>query len=254
MNDYKQTIDENYEDALFAKLMDEHAQIEGTRLLEENERLKNDPDFHLPKGLDERSISTIRRVFKAKKRKERHGKEALIFKRIAIVILICAAVFTGLWCTASAFRQAVYNVFMTITEEKMDLRLGDDVEEETCEFGNSEELEIPEGMILPTFVPESYSLTSFSRDEMQMLAYYENNTGDQILYKEFSDGFTFGIDTENADAIETVSINGYEGVFVSKQGLVSVNWGDTDRAVLLRIVSKTISKEEILKMARSVTE
>lgn len=249
---FKQTIEENYEDALFAKLMYEHAQIEGTLLLEENERLKNDSEFHMPDGLDERCMDTIQSFFKAKKRKERRHKAATILKRTAIVLLICAALFTGLWCTASAFREAVYKVFLTMTEEKTEIQIRDDSQEKPSEYGeNSVEIEVPKDMIVPTYVPEGYTLTYFSRDEMQRNATYENNTGDEILYTELSEGFSCGIDTEDAE-VETVSINGYEGILVSKKGLVSINWADTDRAVLIRIASKAISKEEILKMAKSV--
>ena len=45
---------DNYEDALFALLMDEFAEREGERLLEENERLKLDPDNVISDELDKR--------------------------------------------------------------------------------------------------------------------------------------------------------------------------------------------------------
>ena len=40
----REKLQDQYEDALFALLMDDLAWREGVRLLEENERLKNDPD------------------------------------------------------------------------------------------------------------------------------------------------------------------------------------------------------------------
>lgn len=50
----REQLQEEYEDTLFALMMDYVAQTEGKRLLEENERLKNDPSAQLPEDLDRR--------------------------------------------------------------------------------------------------------------------------------------------------------------------------------------------------------
>ena len=44
----REQLQEQYEDALFALLMDELARSEGEKLLEENERLKQEPDADIP--------------------------------------------------------------------------------------------------------------------------------------------------------------------------------------------------------------
>ena len=54
-------LQDNYEDALFALLMDEFAEREGERLLEENERLKSDPDIVISDELDRQCIKKINR-------------------------------------------------------------------------------------------------------------------------------------------------------------------------------------------------
>lgn len=54
---------ENYEDALFSLFMERVAEEEGKRLLEENERLKHNPDAAVPKELDERCHKTIASFF-----------------------------------------------------------------------------------------------------------------------------------------------------------------------------------------------
>ena len=47
----RENLRDQYEDALFALLMDDLAWQEGERLLELNERLKNDPDADVPDAL-----------------------------------------------------------------------------------------------------------------------------------------------------------------------------------------------------------
>lgn len=252
IKNYKNLIDENYEDALFAKLMDMHAQIEGSRLLEENKRLKNDLAFHTPYGLDERCMRTIDSAFKAKNRGKRHKKEAIVLRRVAVVMMICATLFTGLMCTASAFRESVFRLFSTQFNDNTDMQIYDVISIPSNEKNSEPIDEIPENLYLPTCLPEGYILTSLSCDDNQLKAIYSDNSGKQILYKELSDDFSYGIDTEDADEIETVLINGCEGVFVSKGEKLSVTWGNTNRRVLIRISSEAISKEALLKMARSV--
>ena len=65
MTDRKRLLD-NYEDALFALMMDELAEQEGQRLLEENERLKQDPAAAIPEDVDKRCLKTIKRTFARK--------------------------------------------------------------------------------------------------------------------------------------------------------------------------------------------
>jgi len=252
ISNYRQLIYENYEDALFAKLMDEHAEIEGARLLEENEQLKNDPDFHLPTGLDERCMTTINNIFKTKRRKEREKKATAVFKRVAVAMLICAALFTGLMCTASAFRDAVFRLFKTEFNDNTDMQIRDVIGPLDNEENSGPMVKIPESSNLPTWLPEGYILSSLSFENNHLKAIYIDKSENQISYKEFPNSFAIGIDTENADKTETVSINGNKGVFVSKGGNQSLSWGDTNRNVIIKISSKTIRKEDMLKMAKSI--
>jgi len=250
---YRKLIDENYEDALFAKLMDGHAEIEGARLLEENERLKNDPDFYLPDGLDERCMNTINNIFKAKRRKKRKKRVTAVFKRVAVAILICAALFTGLMCTASAFRDAVLRLFTTESIDKTELQILDVMEQNpTNENDCGPMVEIPESSNLPTWLPEGYILSSLSFEDNRLKAIYIDKSDNQISYKEFPNSSATSIDTEDADETEMVSINDNKGVFVSKGSNKSLSWGDTNRNVIIKISSETISKKEMLQMARSI--
>ena len=54
---------ERYEDALFAFLMEDVIETEGKKMLEENERLKQDPLAAVPEAVDYRCIQTIKRGF-----------------------------------------------------------------------------------------------------------------------------------------------------------------------------------------------
>jgi len=59
----KEQLWEDYEDALFALLMDKVAEDEGVRLYEENERLRRDPAAEVPPEFDRKSREAIIRAF-----------------------------------------------------------------------------------------------------------------------------------------------------------------------------------------------
>ena len=59
----KEQLWEDYEDALFALLMDKVAEDEGARLYEENERLRRDPAAEVPPEFDRKSREAIIRAF-----------------------------------------------------------------------------------------------------------------------------------------------------------------------------------------------
>lgn len=52
-------LQEQYEDALFALLMEEFAVEEGKSALEENERLKRDPTFDVPPDVRQRCLKQL---------------------------------------------------------------------------------------------------------------------------------------------------------------------------------------------------
>lgn len=53
----------NDEEATFALLMNTVAELEGKRLLQENERLKSDPAAAVPPEIDQKCIETIKKEF-----------------------------------------------------------------------------------------------------------------------------------------------------------------------------------------------
>ena len=63
-------LTEQYEDALFALLMDSVAEEEGKQALELNERLKADPAAEVPESARRRCEATIRREFNRKRAKK----------------------------------------------------------------------------------------------------------------------------------------------------------------------------------------
>lgn len=80
----REQLQEEYEDALFALLMYDVAELEGRRAEEENERLRNDPNARVPEDLDRKCLQLINRHF-LKKKFLRFAKRAGLLAAILLV-------------------------------------------------------------------------------------------------------------------------------------------------------------------------
>ena len=101
---------ETYEEAVFALLMDEAAEKEGRKLLEENERLKHDPAAAVPPEVDRRCRAAIRRAFA----RQRRGKIAVrswrILRRLCVAAVLCAILLTTAFAAFPQFRINAWNL------------------------------------------------------------------------------------------------------------------------------------------------
>ena len=84
----REKLQENFEDALFALLMEEVAEQEGQRLLEENEKLKRDPESTVPPEVDRRCLKTIRRAFAKTQRRAAGHTAYRVFRQAAMVAVV----------------------------------------------------------------------------------------------------------------------------------------------------------------------
>ena len=82
----RERLQDQYEDALFALLMDDLAWQEGERLLEENERLTYDPDAEIPNEVMMRCRKTINREFAKKNASKVCHVSWNFFKRISVAV------------------------------------------------------------------------------------------------------------------------------------------------------------------------
>jgi len=244
----KDTLREQYEDSLFRLLMDDFVEEEGQRLLEENENLKKDTDFVLPNGLEARGEKTIRETFEAKRRMRSWQSAKKILSRVAVIALACGVAFVTLFSTVSAFREAVNKILLN--DETVNTDIGFKGSNVTGKLGN--QIEVPSGAYLPTWLPEGYTFDSYERSEFQAIATYKNDSGNNIYYYELKNEPVLGADTEEADSTENISINGYDGLVIVKGATISITWVDSKRNIFARIKTLNIDKETAIKIAQSI--
>ena len=84
----KEQLWENYEDAVFAILMDAVAEQEGEKGLQLMEELEHDPSAQVPEEVQKRAEKTIRKAFAAKNREPVKRFTFKVVQRIAVAVLV----------------------------------------------------------------------------------------------------------------------------------------------------------------------
>lgn len=236
--DNPQKLQDAFEDAYFAILMDAFSEHEGARLLAENKRLAINP-IQLPEGMDGKVIKAIDHAYSNLRWKKIAHIGSRIISRVAMVVLAIVVLFSAICMTSSAFRERVLNVVVKWQEQYTSFSF----EEKT---GSSEE-SVPHE---PYWLPEGYKLVS-SEDEDALLI-YENTTGDRITVCIKNSDFFMEADTENAENIKHISVGNYDGLLIAKDKFLQLFWVDTEEKVFVFIVCDHLREDEIFSVAESM--
>lgn len=245
---YNETLKTKYEDSLFAILMDKFAAEEGQRLLEENERLQQDCDFKLPEGFEARCEKTIDRAIAAKKRRAAGQKTIKTLAKVAVFFVICGIAFAVLFNSVSAFRIVVWKFFEREDATNTSISISESGEQNY----NKQNIKIPSGNYLPTWLPDGYSLTSYSDTVKGTTAIFSDNKDNLIFYFEYGNGQVLGVNTYNADIVKNIEINRFDGLLVIKDNAISISWADVQRNRLVRIRTTDLDEETVISIAESV--
>ena len=251
----REQLRDNYEDALFALLMDEFAEREGERLLKENERLKLDPDIVVSDELDKRCIKTIDRTLaKGRRRKVKYAAYRVI-SRVAVAVLAVAVLFGTAYAAFPEVRIKTLNLIIELSEKAASLTLdgtnsnmqGDD--EIPSALNKNGTLR---GYLLPS-LPEGFVANYETSTHRSAEISYENGQGARVDFSIIdSNGTVANRDTEDAQKIENVSIHGYSGLLIEKGDSISLTWADTDQNNFITIYSIGIGKKTTLSYAEAI--
>lgn len=204
----REQLQEQYEDALFALLMDEYAQIEGERLLEENERLKLDPDADIPEDVMRRCRKVINREFSRKAVSTVCYTSWRVFKKVSVVACSVVLLFTVAFAASETVRVNTLNLMIEVFDRHTDYRFS-----QGPKTGNTSDY--PEFEV--GWLPEGFNLISQIIDQSTARFRYENSNGETIVIglDNLGESGVTTFDTEDA-VTEDVTINGRSATLFTK--------------------------------------
>lgn len=241
----REQLQEQYEDSLFALLMDEIAKVEGERLLEENERLKQDPNAAVPEAVMRRCRKTINREFSKKNAAALYHTSIRVFNRIAVLVFVGILLFTGAFATSENLRINTLNLMIEVFDRNTEYRFGQHSQPKTgmgFEIG---------------WLPEGFVLVDQERNNTSIWENYENANGD-ILHIELTslgENGVISIDTEKA-IVEEIFINEQRATLFTKDYYrVVIPIPEKQQLFLIDFFSEIseYKKDEFLRIVESIT-
>lgn len=235
----REKLQERYEDALFALMMEEVATLEGKKALEENERLKNDPDEAVPEEVSRRCRKTIRRQF-AKRGAATAGRVTVkAFSRIALVAGICAMMFTAAFAASETVRIKTMNLVVQFFDESTDFYFAS---------------QIPSNIytVMADWLPDGYTLESRQEDAASSTYCYQKAENEYIyiIYTR-SDGTRISVDTENAKT-QNIEINGTQAMLVEKDNERQIVWSTSDKTAFIHLIANNMDGADLIHIAEQL--
>lgn len=240
MTSRREQLQERYEDALFALLMEDYLLEMGRRDEELNERLQHSDEIQISEEFDQRIFKLIRDYTNEQQRKRNRKRIAKIAKRAAIVVCAVGLLTMSTFAAFPEWRLHVANWWMQVTDTYTDVHFSGDTAEGTA----------PHDFAV-TWVPDGFTLASETVLPDFVTEYKYIAADDAYFYvmQVMGDNTTFSIDTEDAD-IKNIKINGNDAVFTQKAAECTVTWEQQD--TLMRVVAVGLAEADVIQIAQGV--
>lgn len=233
---------EQYEESAFAMKMEEYAEAEGKRLMEEYEQaLAAGEVSAVPMELDAKCKRLIKREFKQQKYQLSVRN---VWKKVGKVVAIFIVVFSlsaAVVMSVDALRIPIINFFMEHYDRYTAL-----YSNEAYKNGSSSS-KSPEECILNR-IPLGYELVGFSDDESFYYVRFENEKGDILTFSEYPSTGELLVDTEDA-IVSEMKIGENEALLIEKDGY-ELYWIMDDKVCYLS--ATCISKDVLVVLAHDL--
>lgn len=247
---------EEYEEALMKLAMSSFAEREGQRLMQENESLKNDT-FYQPSAEAERKFKKIiNRHYCWQKTKSFLQVSYQHLNRVAIVFLIAIILLATSTLAVEAVRMKILNFFINVQQEYTEIRLKEKSGEPISGEEDMLNKNIPSNwanVYAPLAIPAGYSVSSSVNEDNFKTIEYANDRNEMIIYQQFDEQVVSNIDTEKADSIEQITVQGYKGLLINKDGKRTITWSNDAKVFLIIAENGNLQDEDMIKMAESLT-
>ncbi len=272
----RETRKEQYEDALFALLMDEMAQEDGEELLRLNEQLKQDPGAAVPEAVQRRCEKVIGTAFSRRQFRATGRRTARWLSRLLLAAILGVLLFTAAFAVSEDVRVATLNAVLEVMDDRTRITF----EENPSGAGQADtanqddtaaDLEYHYNIALE-WIPEGFELESGD--------FEENGTCDFIIYRSPQDGMiNVSVTPHSPGLVSNINTEGYTKQDITVNGhpanLYTTNddmlemryhqngfpniwsdlmifWMDQDAGANVQINATNLTEEEMICLAEGI--
>ncbi len=195
MNDYNEQV--------LKEAMKKIIEEENKEILKEMEIAKTIPEFQVKEGEAEAFVE------KYMPKKSNKKKTLMRVASIAVAVLVC---FSAVTLSVDGFKEHISKFVNNLSSSiSASIKLSDNE--------NDAKLASFEGQYVPTYIPEGYKVDEvLNWDEVNNIT-FSNRKGNSIVFSEQAADVDLNVDTENADKVEEIEINGMQGLSIIKDGV-----------------------------------
>ncbi len=244
----REQLIENYEDALFAVLMDKVAEEEGEKLREENQRLKDDPSAAVPEHVDAAARKTIREAFAGKARRGAAKTIGRVLNRVAVVLFVVCLLFVTAYAAFPEVQLKTLNLLIQTSDVASKLSLVRDNEESGSTNEDLESVSIC-GYSIP--VPIDFSVVGTEEDKHGGWVKFEKESGETIRVS-ITTSKTKYVDTEDADTSEEIRIGNYSSLLITKDNRITIAWSEPDHDAYVSLVCINTNRTIAIQTAEHI--
>lgn len=246
----KERLREQYEDALFALIMEEAAEAEGQKALEENRRLR-DSGLAIPDGLRQRCHRAIAKGFAGQELRRVGRGVSRVVTKVALVALVGMLLLTTVFAASEDFRVKTLNLALEIFEDHTEITLTPD----ESIIASSVDSVVPQ--LTAGWVPDGFALVEEGENSAMAWKDFQNEeAGTQISITVFNlRTGRMSVDTEDAEMLP-IQINGADAFIINdtEDEIIQIIWQeDAASEWLIYVVGMGVSEEMLMKTAESIT-
>ena len=246
----KERLREQYEDALFALIMEEAAEAEGQKALEENRRLR-DSGLAIPDGLRQRCHRAIAKGFAGQELRRVGRGVSRVVTKVALVALVGMLLLTTVFAASEDFRVKTLNLALEIFEDHTEITL---TPYESI-IASSVDSVVPQ--LTAGWVPDGFALVEEGENSAMAWKDFQNEeAGTQISITVFNlRTGRMSVDTEDAEMLP-IQINGADAFIINdtEDEIIQIIWQeDAASEWLIYVVGMGVSEEMLMKTAESIT-
>ena len=238
----REYLTEQYEDALFALLMEPVAISEGIKAEEENERLRNDAAAAVPASLRNKCSKTIKKHY-AKREMRKNGRTASrLIARVAIVAMILVLLMTTAFALSPTLRAKAMNWLVE--------SFADHTEISSVPANGSDNLK----MDIESAIPEGFTLVEERTENAYRYIVYENQDTAARLTIKMTDSSVgpVAFDTEEAE-VEHINLLGEDVIIVEKDTYVqALSRGNGSEAIIIN--GENVDRETVVSVVTALLD
>lgn len=247
----KERLREQYEDALFALIMEEAAEAEGQKALEENRRLRDSGELAIPDGLRQRCHRAIAKGFAGQELRRVGRGVSRVVTKVALVALVGMLLLTTVFAASEDFRVKTLNLALEIFEDHTEITLTPD----ESIIASSVDSVVPQ--LTAGWLPDGFALVEEGENSAMAWKDFQNEeAGTQISITVFNlRTGRMSVDTEDAEMLP-VQINGADAFIINdtEDEIIQIIWQeDAASEWLIYVVGMGVSEEMLMKTAESIT-